>query len=74
MNNIRKYRKERKLKQSELALLIGVTRTAVTKWESGETSPRTDRLLKIADVLRCSVDDLLNARKNNLPRFKENKR
>lgn len=63
MNNIRKYRKERKLKQSELALLIGVTRTAVTKWESGEANPRTDRLLKIADALRCSVDDLLINRK-----------
>ena len=64
MNNIQKYRKERKLKQSELALLIGVTRTAVTKWESGEANPRTDRLLKIADALRCSVDDLLGTRKS----------
>ena len=60
MNNIRKYRKARNLKQSELALLIGVNRTAVTKWESGAAEPRTSRLLKIADVLRCSIDDLLN--------------
>ena len=65
MNNIRKYRKERKLKQSELALLIGVTRTTVTKWESGEANPRTDRLLKIANALRCSVDDLPISRKKH---------
>ena len=65
MNNIQKYRKERKLKQSELALLIGVTRTTVTKWESGEANPRTDRLLKIANALRCSVDDLLISRKKH---------
>lgn len=63
MNQIRKYRQKRNLKQSELALLVGVNRTAVTKWESGEAEPRTSRLLKIADVLRCSVDDLLNNRK-----------
>ncbi len=63
MNQIRKFRKKRNLKQSELALIIGVTRTAVTKWESGEVNPRSDRLLKIADALRCSVDDLLGKRK-----------
>ena len=44
MNQIRKYRHKRNLKQSELALLVGVNRTAVTKWESGEANPRTDRL------------------------------
>ena len=69
MDNIRKYRKERKLKQSELSLLIGVTRTAVTKWESGEVNPRTDRLLKIADALRCSVDDLVITRKKSSSKF-----
>ena len=65
MNQIRKYRKKRNLKQSELALLVGVDRTAVTRWESGEVNPRADRLLKIADALRCSVDDLLGNRKKH---------
>ena len=59
MNQIRKYRKKRNLKQSELASIVGVDRTAVTRWESGEVNPRADRLLKIADALRCSIDDLL---------------
>lgn len=68
MNQIRRYRKERNLKQSELASIVGVSRTAVTKWESGEVNPRSDRLLKIADALRCSVDDLLNNRKKSVGR------
>ena len=63
MNQIRKYRRKRNLKQSELALLVGVNRTAVTKWESGEANPRAERLLKIADVLRCSIDDLFGNKK-----------
>ena len=63
MNQIRKYRKKRNLKQSELALIVGFDRTAVTRWESGEVNPRADRLLKIADALRCSIDDLLTTRK-----------
>ncbi len=64
MNQIRKYRHKRKLKQSELALLVGVNRTAVTKWESGEANPRAERLLKIADALRCSIDELMGAKKS----------
>lgn len=63
MNQIRKYRHKRNLKQSELALLVGVNRTAVTKWESGEVNPRASRLLKIADVLRCSIDELMGTKK-----------
>ena len=63
MNQIRKYRKKRNLKQSELALIVGVDRTAVTHWENGAVNPRADKLLKIADALRCSVDDLFSKRK-----------
>ncbi len=63
MNQIKEFRKKRNLKQSELALLVGVNRTAVTKWESGAASPRTDKLIKLADVLRCSVDDLLKIKR-----------
>lgn len=66
MNQIRKFRKKRNLKQSELAVLVGVNRTAVTKWESGAANPRTERLIKLADVLRCSIDDLLGNRKKNI--------
>lgn len=65
MNQIRKYRQKRNLKQSELALIVGVDRTAVTRWESGEVNPRADRLLKIANALRCSVDYLLNNKKRS---------
>ena len=63
MNRIKEFRQKRKLKQSELALIVGVNRTAVVKWETGVAQPRTNRLLKIADALRCSVDELLNAKR-----------
>lgn len=60
MNKIRLYRERRDLSQSELAIIMGVNRTAVAKWETGVCNPRTDRLIKLAKILRCSVDDLLD--------------
>ena len=60
MNKIRLYRERRDLSQSELAIIMGVNRTAVAKWETGVCNPHTDRLIKFAKILRCSVDDLLD--------------
>ena len=41
--------------QTKLAARIGVTVSAVSLWEAGETMPRRDRLAKIAKVLGCDV-------------------
>ena len=48
-------RKARDLSQSQLASLLGVSRQAVSKWESDQTSPDTLKLIKLADVLDTEV-------------------
>lgn len=48
------------LSQAELAKEVGVTDAAVCQWESGKNSPRAKLLPKIATVLNCSIDELLN--------------
>lgn len=53
------FRKSKNLTQEQLANKIGVKRTTVSMWESGESSPRATLLPKIADVLGCTVDELL---------------
>lgn len=38
---------------------IGVSDAAVYQWESGAFTPRSDKLIKLADYFGVSVDDLL---------------
>ena len=57
--NIRKYRKERKLTQEQLAEVMGVTTGAVHKWESGLSLPELNLIMQLADFFDISVDALL---------------
>lgn len=52
-------RKELGLTQADLARALNVDQTAVCNWESGKNKPATKRLVKLAAVLRCTVDELL---------------
>ena len=56
---IKQLRKERKLKQSDLADIFNVDRTAVGKWEQGKNKPNADTLVIIADYFEVSTDYLL---------------
>lgn len=57
--NIRSYRKQRKMTQEHLADALGVTVGAVYKWESGQSVPELRLLVEIADFFNVSVDVLL---------------
>ena len=53
-------RKKNGLSQEELAQELGVTRQAVYKWESGNSSPEIDKIRAIARLFGVSFDYLLN--------------
>ena len=55
--NIAKFRREKQVKQEELAHYVGVSAQAVSKWENGGM-PDTDLLPKIADFFYVSIDAL----------------
>lgn len=57
--NIRNLRKARGLTQEQLAEILGVTVGAVSKWESGSTTPDLMLILAMADFFELSVDVLL---------------
>ena len=48
------------LSQEQLAEQLGVTRQAVSKWETGEGKPDIDNLLPLAKLLHTTVDYLLD--------------
>lgn len=57
--NFRKLREKAGLRQLDVSEKLGVTRSTVAKWETGETLPRASLLPDIAKIFDCSIDDLL---------------
>ena len=62
---IKKLRKEAGLSQEDLAKKIYVSRTLITKYESGSVFPTQENLEKIALALNVKVDELLSDKEKN---------
>lgn len=58
--NLQKLRKQKGLTQEELATALYVSRTAVSKWESGRGYPNIDSLKAIAKFFSVTIDELLS--------------
>lgn len=57
---LQQLRKQKNLTQEELATMLYVSRTAISKWESGRGYPSIDSLKAISKLFSVSVDDLLS--------------
>ena len=55
-------RRERELKQDELAAKLDVSPQAVSKWENDQTCPDITALPKLAEILGVTVDELLTGK------------
>lgn len=58
-DRIQQLRKIRGISQEELADRIGVSRQAVSKWESGQTSPDLEKIVLLSDYFEVTTDYLL---------------
>lgn len=56
---IRQKRKELNFTQEELADKLGVTKASVSKWELGQSYPDITMLPNIAELFKCTIDELL---------------
>ena len=76
---IQKLRKEQGLTQEQFAEQLFVSRTAVSKWETGRGTPSMESLKRIANLFHITLDQLLsteevvviaeNENKDNMKRF-----
>ena len=57
-NRLKVYRAMQDLTQGDLAARIGVTRKSVNSIENGHFVPSTELSLRMARVLKCTVEDL----------------
>ena len=64
--NIQVLRKKRNLTQEALAEPVGVTRQTIAKWESGESVPDLSLAGKLAAVLDVTLDELVEAPREEL--------
>lgn len=60
-DNLLHLRQQRNMTQEQLAMLLGVSRQSVAKWESGQSTPEVDKLAKMADLFGCTLDELVSA-------------
>ena len=60
-DNMKKLREEKGLSQNEIAKRMYVTRTAVSRWESGHRLPDAAMITRLSDVLGVDVNILISA-------------
>lgn len=65
-------RKKAGYSQEELAEKMGVTRQSVSKWESGQSIPDIEKIIRISDLFEVSIDYLLRDNIEEMP-DKQNK-
>ncbi|MDN6554846.1 MAG: helix-turn-helix domain-containing protein [Bifidobacterium mongoliense] len=58
-DNLQYLRAQRSMTQEQLAMLLGVSRQSISKWESEKAYPEMDKLLMICDMFGCTLDDLV---------------
>lgn len=58
--NLKKIRKDHNLSQEQLSELLGVSRQAISKWESSAAYPEMDKVIQICNEFNLNIDDLLN--------------
>lgn len=66
--NLKKIRKENNLSQEDLADILGVSRQAISKWESKVSYPEMDKIVLLCKKFDLNIDDLLH---RNIKEVKE---
>ena len=56
---LKKHRMERNMTQEFVAEALGVSRQAVSRWETGTADPSTSNLLALAKIFGVSPEELL---------------
>lgn len=70
-DNLQRLRRRERITQEELAERLGVSRQSVSKWETGEAYPETEKIIKLCGLFSVGMDELMrgdiNAEEEPLP-------
>ena len=59
-DNLQHLRATHNMTQEQLAMLLGVSRQSVSKWEAEKAYPEMDKLLKMCNLFDCTLDELVS--------------
>nr|DAR50609.1 MAG TPA: helix-turn-helix domain protein [Caudoviricetes sp.] len=59
MQKLKEMRRRNGLTQKEIAKLLGINKNSYAKYEQGLRCPRLDMLKKLAEILHCTVGDII---------------
>lgn len=65
MNNIKNFRRKRKLSQKELGMKMNVKQNTISQWENDLRIPNIKQGLKLAQVLETTVENLYKRKTNH---------
>ena len=65
-DNLARVRRAHRMTQEQLAMLMGVSRQAISKWESERAYPETDKLVRLCDIFEVNLDDLVRGDGENI--------
>lgn len=60
--NLQNLRKAKNMSQEQFAEQLDVSRQAVSKWESGNGYPETEKLITICELFGCTMDNLIKGK------------
>ncbi|MCL1831468.1 MAG: helix-turn-helix domain-containing protein [Oscillospiraceae bacterium] len=67
--NIRRFRRKLKLKQSDIAIKLNVNHRTVSSWETEFAKPPIDKLRVLAKLFNCTLDELVNDEQEDIKRY-----
>lgn len=70
-DNLKRIRKDNNLSQEQLAEKLGVSRQAVSKWESGVSYPEMDKVIQICNLFDLNINELINENIKDVKEMKE---
>ncbi|MFT4143331.1 MAG: helix-turn-helix transcriptional regulator [Mobilitalea sp.] len=63
-NRIKTEREKLNMSQDELAQKMDISRQAISKWETGNSYPDIEKILKLSQIFNLSLDELVKGDKN----------
>ena len=62
---LKKLRQEKNISQDELAQELFISRQAISKWENGDATPDLENLVKLSEILKVGLDELVKGKQQS---------